>query len=336
MTGEEKPPMFKLADVYWLFAVALAMAGSGVWKLFALRPEIGQVAVLWVPSAVLLAAIVRNWGRYVFCLLAILVFYAVGIYPAFANSSQISALSLLSTDIFEVMILAIALIRLGGIGFRLDSALMVAVFGASALVACALSAVIAAAISQMQFGPMPIKPQAPLQVGVAWFTSNLATYFLVGAPLLALTGRDAAMTLESAKKTPIPSLLGALLVMVLTFLGHFLPQWLATRTGLALGSAGLIFIAFPLAAFLAIHRGATIAALTGAAIGIPSIYVTIVGIGPFGRGNPNANVFDMQATLIVSMFTLLLIGAMADQLRERSRALERALEESMKLRREVD
>jgi hypothetical protein len=336
MNGDEHKPLWRTSDIYWLFAIALVMATSGIWGWLSPRPEIGQVAVLWVPSAVLLVAILRNLGRYVFCGLAIVVFYAMGFYPSFANDSQLSALALLSADVFEVIFIAISLTRLSGSHFRLGSPLSVAIFGATICIACALSGILAAVISQLPLGSMPIKPQAPLQVGVAWFTSNVATYFLVGAPLIAVTGRDASVTLAAAKKMPVPYLIGALLVMGLTFVGYFLPQVLAARTGLALGSSGLIFVAFPLAAYLAIRRGSTIAALTGAAIGIPSIYATIAGIGPFGNGNVSANVFDMQATLIVTMFTLLLVGAMGEQLRERSNALERALDDAIKRRGQRD
>lgn len=332
MTADNEHKLIKIADIYWLVGIAVAMATSGMWQWLSPRPEIGQVAVLWVPSAVLLAAIVRNWGRYLFCGLAVLVFYAVGGYSSFANNSQLSAFALLSADILEVMLIAISITRWGGALFQLNSALKVAVFCASAFAACAVTSFFAALISQSQLGPMPIKPAAPLQVGVAWFTSNLATYFLVAAPLFALTGREASVTLDSLKSDPIPTVIGALSVMGLTFAGYFLPPWLAANTGLKLGSGGLILIAFPLAAYLALRRGPTVAALVGAAIGIPTIYATIAGIGPLGRGNAADNVFDMQATLIVTMFTLLLVGAMAEQLRERSRALERALEDAMKLR----
>jgi hypothetical protein len=75
--------------------------------------------------------------------------------------------------------------------------------------------------------------------------------------------------------------------------------------------------------------------MVGAAIGIPALYATIAGIGPFGKGSVASNIFDMQATLIVTMFTLLLIGAMAEQLRERSRALERALDDVMSRRNDM-
>jgi MFS family permease len=336
MNGDEHKPLWRTSDIFWLFAIALVMATSGVWGWLSPRPEIGQVAVLWVPSAVLLVAILRNLGRYVFCGLAIAVFYAMGLYPSLTDNSQLSALALLSADIFEIMFIVVTITRLSGAHFRLNSPLSVGIFGATVCVACVLSGFVAALISQLPLGPMPIKPQAPLQVGVAWFTSNVATYFLIGAPLIAVTGRDASVTLAAAKKMPVPYLIGALLVMGLTFIGYFLPQVLAARTGLALGSSGLIFVAFPLAAYLAIRRGSTIAALTGAAIGIPSIYATIAGIGPFGNGNVSANVFDMQATLIVTMFTLLLVGAMGEQLRERSKALERALDDAIKRRGQGD
>jgi hypothetical protein len=336
MTESNNPAAFRTSDIYWLFAIAVVMATSGIWRFLSPRPEIGQVAVLWVPSAVLLVAFVRNWGRILFCTLAIATFYGIGLIPAFKDHSQLSGIALLSADIFEVSLISLALVRWGGAKFRMNSALTVAFFGAALVGACFLSSMVAATVSQLQLGPMPIRTQAPLQVGVAWFTSNLATYFLVAAPLLALTAQDATEVFGRIKQTPVPTIIAALMVMVLTFIGYFLPQWLAARTGLALGSAGLTLIAFPLAVYLAIRRGPTVAAITGAAIGIPTIYATIAGIGPFGKGNAAANVFDMQATLIVSMFTLLLVGAMAEQLRERSRALERSLEDAIKLRGGVD
>jgi hypothetical protein len=328
----KKLPAFVLSDIYWLFAIAFVVATTGIWSWLAPRPEIGKVAILWLPSAVLLVAILRNWGRKTFCFLAIAVFYIVAMPSSFSNNSQLSAFSLLSADVIEVFILAFGLSRWAGPSFRLTSALNVAVFGGLAVLACATSGIIAALVSQIQVGPKPIGVEAPLQVGVAWFTANLATYMLVAAPLIALTGRESHKAWTDLKQSPLLYLFGALSVMSLTFIGYILPQWLAAKTGLALGSGGLILIAFPLAAYLAITRGPVIAALTGAAVGIPAIYATMAGFGPFGRGNASANVFDMQATLIVSVFTLLLIGAMSQQLRDRSRSLEKALDDAINLR----
>lgn len=332
MTQKSTGTAFKLTDLAWLIAIGFVTANSGIWEWLSPRPEIGQVAVLWLPSAVLLVAIVRNWGRLLFIALAIGIFYGVGLVPSFKNASYVSSFLLLTADIFEVGIIAIALSRWGGRQFRLDSALTVSVFAVTVFTACLASSFMAAAVSQLEMGEMPIVKAMPLQVGAAWFTSNLATYFLVATPLLALTARDGASTLDALRRTPVPTILISILVSALTVVGFIGPQYLAAMTGLALDSGGLILIAFPLASYLAIRRGPRIAALVGAAIGIPTLYATIAGIGPFGTGSVAGNVFDMQATLVVTMFTLLLVGAMAEQLRERTRALERALDDAMTLR----
>jgi hypothetical protein len=336
MTPHAKHPAFKVSDLLWYVAIGLVLAGSGIWQTLSPRPEIGKVAVLWIPSAVLLVAVIRNWGRLVFCTLAIITFYGVGMISSFDNGSSVSSFLLLSADIAEVGLIAWVLTRWSGSEFKMTSPLTVAVFGLTTTGVCFLTSFLAASISQLPLETMPIVKSAPLQVGVAWFTSNLATYFLVGAPLLALTGREGAGQLDALKQAPVPLAIGALLVMALTFIGFVGPQILAEKTGLALGSGGLILVAFPLASYLAIRRGPTIAALVGAAIGIPTLYATVAGLGPFGKGNVAANVFDMQATLIVTMFTLLLIGAMAEQLRDRARALERALDEAMTLRHDLN
>jgi hypothetical protein len=336
MAVAEKQPAFKISDLYWLLAIGLTMAGTGIWEFLSPRPEIGMVSVLWIPSAIMLVALVRNWGRYLFIFLAILVFYVVGGYKSFEDGSQFSYFSLLTADILEFSLIAFILVRWGSSRFQFTGTLAVAVYSTSLVLSCFLSSFLAAAVSQVQMGNMPIDPAAPLQVGVAWFTANLATYFLVATPLLTLTASNSRPAIEALLKTPIKAFVATLLVIALTFVGYFLPQYIALKTGLALGSGGLTLIAFPIATYLAIRRGSIIATLTGAAIGIPTIYATIGGIGPFGDGNTQANVFEMQATLIVVMFTLLLVGVMAEQLRERSRMLERSLEDAMKLRRSIE
>jgi hypothetical protein len=328
----EKVPSFKFSDVFWLFAVAATMATSGIWEWLSPRPEIGQVAVLWVPSAVALVAIVRNWSRWLFCGLVVVIFMVVGGYRSFSENAVITTFSLLGADLIEIFTIGFCLTRWAGPKFYFNSSLSVAIYAAALVGACFLTSLIAAGVSQIENVAMPIVPSAPLQVGVAWFTSNLATYFLVASPLLAFTTRDAKATWEGLRQTPLAAFLAAIFVAVLTFVGYFVPQWLAARTGLALGGSGLTLIALPLATYLAIRRGTSVAALVGAAIGIPVIYATIGGIGPYGTGDIRDNIFDMQATLIVTMFTLLLVGAMAEQLRERTRALERSLEDAMKLR----
>jgi uncharacterized membrane protein YvlD (DUF360 family) len=191
---------------------------------------------------------------------------------------------------------------------------------------------LAALVSHLSTGDIAVAAQAPLQVGVAWFTSDLATYFFAAAPLLTLTGATGGKVRTRIMSTPMTFFALGFFVMVLTLAGFGLPQWLAKNTGLALGSGGLILIAFPLATYIAFKQGAAGASITGAAIGIPAIYATMAGFGPYGSGNAAANVFDMQSTLVVSTLTLLLIGGMADGMRSRTQALERALDEAIKMR----
>jgi hypothetical protein len=320
------------ADLGWLAAIILVMATTSIWDLLSPRPEIGKVAVLWIPNAVLAVAFLRNWGRPVFCCLLLVLFYSVGLYTAFQSKTVVSASLYLTIDVIEAGLIALGLIVWFGKAFRMNSALNVSAFGVITAACCLVGSVLAAFVSHASIGNSPISQNAPLQVGIAWFTSDLATYFLVAAPLIAMTGRGGRHVWTNLKQAPVVSLLGALLVMLLTFAGFALPQLIASKTGLMLGSGGLILLAFPLATYLGFTRGPVIAALTGAAIGVPAIYATMIGLGPFGRGNTTANVFDMQATLIVCVFTLLLIGAMGDAMRERSAALERALDESIRAR----
>lgn len=326
------PPSSWVVDVAWLGGIVAILLTTQMWRWLSPRPEISQVAILWLPNAVLAVAFLRNWGRVGFCSLASAVFIGVGILPAFSNNTVISAITYLSIDIVEALIVAVGLVWWFGPKFRLNTTLTVTAFGVAAVLACLVSAGLAAIASQVALGASPISTREPLQVGVAWFTSNLTTYFLFAAPLLAMTGRGGRYIWSGLKATPITSSLGAFAVLVLTFVGFALPNWLAATTGLALGAGGLILIAFPLATYLAFNRGPAIAAITGAAIGMSAIYATMAGIGPFGAGNAAANVFDMQATLIVSVFSLLLIGAMGDEMRARSTALERALDEAIKMR----
>jgi hypothetical protein len=321
-----------LIDLAWLGAIALVMATTSIWELLSPRPEIGKVAVLWMPNAVLAVALLRYWGRPLFSMLLVVLFFSMGVFPSFETNSLISASLYLSIDIIEASLIAGGLLLWFGKGFRLNTARNVAAFSVVTSGACLVCGLLAAIVSQASIGNSPISNDAPLQVGVAWFTSDMATHFLVAAPLIAISGRGGRYIWVNLKQAPIVSLLGAILVMLLTFAGYALPQWLAEKTGLALGSGGLILVAFPLATYLAFKRGPGIAALTGAAIGVPSIYATVSGIGPFGQGNAASDVFDMQATLVVSVFTLLLIGAMADEMRSRSSALERALDEAIKMR----
>jgi hypothetical protein len=321
-----------LTDLLWLLGIGLIMANSNIWVWLSPRPEIGKVAVLWLPNAVLVAALLRNWGRIWFCLAAIFVFYIVPFYPSFLNNSLLSSAVYLSIDVVEVLVLVSGLLVWGGSNFRLTTGLSVAAFAVVACMACVIGAFGASAASQLSIGNTPIAQDAPLQVGVTWFMSDLATYFFLAAPLIAVTGRDWREIWSDLGQNWLICVMGGLGVALLTIVGHALPQWLSAKTGIAPGPGGLLLIAFPLAAFLATTRGPAIAALAGAAIAIPSIYATVAGIGPFGKGKIAADVFDMQATLVVSMLTLLLIAGMAEQLRDRSRALERALDEAMKRR----
>lgn len=329
---ELRVPLFKWSDSIWLVAISCVMLSSGVWDWLSPRPEIGQVAVLWLPNAVIFVAILRNWGRWFFCALACIVFCAVGIVTGLGAHPVLSDLPLLMVDLAEVWIFASIFVIFLGRNFRFNSAFDISVFTMAAVVACAIGGILAAMVSHFSVGDIAVASQAPLQVGMTWFTSDLATYFLAAAPLLLVTGRAGIKIWFDIKTAPLTFCVNSLFVMGLTFVGFALPHWIAEKTGLMLGSGGLILIAFPLATYLAFQRGVGGASITAAAIGIPAIYATMAGIGPFGVGNAATNVFDMQATLIVCTVSLLLIGAMADGMRVRTAALERALDEAIKMR----
>jgi hypothetical protein len=330
MSVSTTQPKFRVTDLGWLTGITILMANSNIWEWLSPRPEIGNVAVLWLPNAVLAVALLRNWGRLYFCITCILVFFAVGLYPSFVNGSMLGMAFLLGIDILEVLVLSLGLFLWGGQKFRVNTVLNVAVFWVMAVLACVVGGMAAALASQLSFADMPISKNAPLQVGVVWFMSDLATYFFLAAPLIALTGRDWRITWAELTKKPVLTISAVVCVLVLTITGFALPQWLSARTGLTPGPGGLLLIAFPLAAYLVAARGTAMAALVAAAIATPSIYATVAGIGPFGKGKVAGDIFDMQATLVICTLTLLIIAAMAEQLRERTETLERALNEAIK------
>lgn len=327
MNQRQASRIFSLSDAFWLIGIFVAMLTSGIWEVLSPRPEIGQVAVLWLPSAVLMVAFLRNWTRPVFVFLALTVFYGAGMVRAFDDNSFVSAFSLLTLDVIEVVIIVTGLRFLGGLNFRLASALNVSFFLLVTLFATGICGVLAGLLSAYPIGPSVIASNAPLQVGVAWFTSNLATYFLAATPLTGLTDVDRRLFYAQFQERKLWFILIGFSIAMLTWIGHVLPQYLAIHTGLKLGSGGLVLISFPLATYFAFKHGPVLASLCGAVIGIPTIYATMAGFGPFGSGDASANIFEMQATLIVCTFTLVLIGAMADQLRERSKVLEKTLDQ---------
>jgi hypothetical protein len=118
-TIENKPAVTpsRLADFAWLAAIVLVMATTTVWELLSPRPEIGKVAVLWMPNAVLVVALLRNWGRPFFCILLLALFFGVGIYPAFQSDSVISSSFYLSIDIIEAALIVFGLILWFGKSF---------------------------------------------------------------------------------------------------------------------------------------------------------------------------------------------------------------------------
>ena len=93
IANENKPTPSPMAvDALWLISIGVVMASSGIWTWLSPRPEVGQVSVLWLPNAILVVALLRNWGRHVFSVLAVAIFLGVGLVPAFQNNSVLGAL----------------------------------------------------------------------------------------------------------------------------------------------------------------------------------------------------------------------------------------------------
>jgi MASE1 len=297
------------------------------------RPSVGQVAALWVPNAVLMVAVLRNLKRPLFVSVAVALFYLVGLFRTLQNGDFLATFVLLSFDVVEVFLLVWLLHSWGGQLFQIDGALSVAIFTGAVLLVCGLVGIGVGFASTMSLGNSPIATEAPFSVGLGWLLGDSATHMLIGAPLLALSGRGGAEFVERTRGEALNAVMVVGLTLIVVGISLWLPVSLKALSGVDLGNGGLSLMTAPLAIFVAFQRGPIAGALIGAVIGVPAVYATMAGLGPFREGHVSFGVFELQTTLILSMATILLVGAMSQELRARSEALERTLEEAMRAKR---
>lgn len=320
---------FATGDFVWLAAIVITLFLSGFpgWDILSPRTAVGGVSVMWVPTALLAGAVLRRLDRPLTIAVYCVVFLAAGLVTSLGNTDPVGTLGYLVGDLLEVSIAVTVWASWGGKSFQVDSPGAVVRFLAGSVLGSVVSGLYVTVLAHWDIAPVPGLQRNPAAVGIAWMTSNIATYLVIASLVIAITGRGAREFRERVSKTPLQHLAFAGLLLGLSATGMTFPHWLQSQTGVDLGNGGLILLAAPAAAWAAFRSGPVGAAATGALVGIPAIYATAWGFGPFGGADAPQGIFELQITLVLSAFAMLLVGSMAHEMRARREALERALDE---------
>jgi hypothetical protein len=318
-------------DWVWTLLIVATMIFSSVKGLDILAPRtaVGGVSVMWAPSAVLAVAVLRTLERSVWIAVHVVAFLVTGLAASFGNTDTLGTFAFLLADLLEVAIAVAVWAAWGGPRFQLDTVGAVTRHALGVIAACAISGLLVTLFAMIRLGPVPTLTDNPAAVGIAWTTSNIATHLVIGAMLLVLSGRGGGVLADQARARPWAHAGFAAALVVLSSAGMMAPSWILRETGVDLGNGSLVLLAAPLAAYAACRHGPVGAGVTAALVGVPAIYATAWGFGPFGESDAPNGIFELQISLTVSTFALLLIGAMAAEMRERREALERALDKAL-------
>ncbi len=288
----------------WLFPLATGLgyflgAKVGLWA-----SAMAEIAIVWPPNGVLLAALLlaprRHWPWH---LLAIIPAEIAADLPTFPLSQ---ALNFAFVNMLEVSLAAILLRRIAD-PFHLDHIRNVAWFG---LIAMVLASASAALLGTALSGVISHDGFSWALWRTWWLGDGLG--LLLITPLLLNWPRV-------AERAPLSRIVEAGLLLLATLAlgvwGFSTPPHQASLTHL------IPALLLPLPIWAAMRFGLPGASLVGLVISLLAIHYTQRGIGPFVAATPVASVQGLQEFIAILVISSLTLAALLKELRDRQQAL---------------
>lgn len=299
-------------DGIWAAAIGAIWILAG-WDVVSPRMPPDNVAVLWLPNAVLAVAMLRRIDKpRALALFAVVAFVFAAVPGALRTGEDALGWSLLAVaNAVEAYALAWSAHRFGGPAFRFSRPRNVALWVAGALGASTLSMLMAWIAAEQGLAPVDFS-DAP-RAAMNWVLGDACAHVTLGALLVAATsaGVDKQIAKLRREGPRVATMAGALVLSaVVAFAGPRL--WDATEQTAHPGFLGfvlpaLMWVAFrygPLAA-----AGASLLALA------PGVALSVSGWGPFAQeGLETAR--DLQILIIAISATTLLVGVLGAVVRE--------------------
>lgn len=306
---------------------AVAIAASWVLASFDLlspRMQPDNVALIWLPNAVLAVAMLRRIHSppliALYCATAIVAAGLSGSLRAGETSLGWSALAV--ANCVEAGLIAFIAHRFGGPNFAFNRPRNVVIWVGGALFAGAISMLVARLVGSTGISPVVLSDA--LEPSLNWILGDGAAHLTLGAMLVSATSEGARARMQRILREPERALLMTAAVIITSVIGFMGPQlWGADRDAVHPGYLGLVVPALMWAAFRYGAGGG--AALSLIAL-VPGVALTVSGWGPFfQRGEQMA--LDLQVLIVALAGGTLLVGVLGSTLREardRAAAADRA------------
>ena len=310
-------------DGIWAAAIGVSWVLAS-FDLLTPRMQPDNVALLWLPNAVLAVAMLRRIRSpglvALFCLVAIA---AAGVSGAIRSSEGPLGWSVLALgNCLEAWLIAQAAYRVGGANFSFHRPRLAVTWVVASLFAPLGSMAVAWLASLARVSPVAMTGSPEASLG--WIFGDAAAHVMLGALLVVATGDDAKAFVDRVRAAPGQALMMIAFVMgsgAIAFVG---PQlWTRGDAGVHPGYLGVMVPALMWTGFRYGPGGAAAASVMALA---PGVALTVAGWGPFYQdGAPLA--LDLQVLIVALAGAALLIGVLGASVRDardRATAADRA------------
>jgi signal transduction histidine kinase/CheY-like chemotaxis protein len=299
-------------DGIWAAAIGAGWVLAS-FDLLTPRMQPDNVALLWLPNAVLAVAMLRRIDRpgllALFCAVAIAAASVSGTIRSHEGALGWALLAV--ANCVEAGLLAYVASRMGGVGFAFNRPRTVVVWTGMSLIASTASMLLASVVSSA--GIAPVLFEGSSSARLQWILGDAAPHLTLGALLVAVTSAGARTHLEEVLREP-----GRACVMIAAVLASGVIAFAGPRlwdSGDGAVHPGYLALAVPAlmwAAFRYGPGGGAVAALISLA---PGIALTVAGWGPFYQQGKHM-ALDLQVMIVAMAASTLLVGVLGATLRE--------------------
>jgi signal transduction histidine kinase len=303
---------FTRNDGFWAAAIGASWVLAS-FDMLTPRMQPDNVALLWMPNAVLAVAMLRRLDRPallgLFCAVAIVAAAVSGVIRS--GESALGWAALAVGNCLEAGLLAYLSHRFAGPDFAFNRPRAVAIWIGAALAASTASMLFALLASRT--GVSPVSFEGSLRSALNWIFGDAAPHLTLGAVLVSATSTGAATRAQAILRRPWRTAFMVVLVLASSVIAFAGPQlWNGSEGPVHPGYLALMVPALMWVAFLSGPGGGAASALIAFA---PGIALTVTGWGPFAQSG-HQMVLDLQVMMLALSGSTLLVGVLGRTLRE--------------------
>ncbi len=301
-------------DWIWAAAIGVVWVLAGA-DLLSPRMPPDNVAILWMPNAVLAAAMLRRI-RQPPTLAFFVAMAAVGsiinsIARAEPGGGTFGWILLTGANCVEAYLIAVVANQFGGPAFSFHRSRNVVIWMAAVLAAATVSMLLAWAVSST--GLVTISFTHATAAASHWILGNACAHLTLGALLVSLTGANAQSQIAALRADPSRTALMALAVLITAVIAFAGPRlWEGGPNEAHPGYLALLLPALMWAAFSYGPIAAATASLMALAAGVA---LSVNGWGPFAQEQTEP-ARDLQVMILALAGATLLIGVLGASVRE--------------------